>query len=228
MIIQSITISGADDKVRLEDMVEFSKKYPQVEWGILASTSRLGTPRYPRLEWIADCDKTALTKSLHFCGQIMRDVVMGKTVDLPIDNFQRIQLNIGNKISSIDPNDFAKGIRSLHPKTTIVQISSAIPPHIMQVIRSEKCHVLYDGSGGFGILRPFYDPPCDVFTGYAGGLNPDNISEELCRIEKVAPSTPIWIDVESGIRTNDAFDWSKVERFVQRVLEHTNGHSFSG
>jgi hypothetical protein len=51
-----------------------------------------------------------------------------------------------------------------------------------------------------------------VPTGYAGGLGPDNLAEELRRIEEVAGDAEVWIDMETNVRTAERFDLDKVRR----------------
>jgi hypothetical protein len=40
MILDRVTITGADDDVDIGDLVDLSARYPFVEWGILSSSSR--------------------------------------------------------------------------------------------------------------------------------------------------------------------------------------------
>jgi len=54
-----------------------------------------------------------------------------------------------------------------------------------------------------------------LLCGYAGGLNPDNIEQELIKIEAVVGDAEIWIDMESGIRNKkDELDLEKCERVL--------------
>lgn len=52
MIIDKVTMTGADDSVDVKEMLKISTECPQVEWGILASESKMGLPRYPTNHWI--------------------------------------------------------------------------------------------------------------------------------------------------------------------------------
>ena len=55
-------------------------------------------------------------------------------------------------------------------------------------------------------------PHIDIQSGYAGGLGPDNLLAELRRIEKLTDFRPIWVDMETKIRSSDdrQFDLDKV------------------
>ena len=75
--------------------------------------------------------------------------------------------------------------------------------------------MLLDASGGRGI-----DTPIDVFPtsrkiGYAGGLNPENIADKLSFLMENVKIGRFWIDMESGVRTNDWFDLDKVVRVLE-------------
>jgi hypothetical protein len=80
MRIRTVTFTGADDGVDPSDLLSLSLKYPFVEWGILISWKRYGTPRYPSPQWI---DQLALAQRVsgngafaaHLCGDAMRDAV---------------------------------------------------------------------------------------------------------------------------------------------------------
>jgi phosphoribosylanthranilate isomerase len=51
-----------------------------------------------------------------------------------------------------------------------------------------------------------------MYHGYAGGLGPDNLAHEIPRIAKAAGDARVWLDMESGVRSNNdkQFDLDKV------------------
>lgn len=66
--------------------------------------------------------------------------------------------------------------------------------------------LLNDSSGGFGREIHSASPPHpQYFTGYAGGINPDNVIKILNLVENVAEGKNYYIDMESGIRVNNDF-----------------------
>ena len=86
---------------------------------------------------------------------------------------------------------------------------------------NDHIHYLYDSSGGRGNDGLKIWNALEVYKsdriGYAGGITPDNVVsvlEEVCKSEKLAN----WIDLESGIRTDDKFDFDKAQLFLQNVL----------
>jgi phosphoribosylanthranilate isomerase len=69
---------------------------------------------------------------------------------------------------------------------------------------------LFDRSGG---LWPPH-PGGDRLVGYAGGIGPDNVADVL---EQIGATGPYWIDMESGVRTDDRFDLGKCRRVCEAV-----------
>ena len=53
----------------------------------------------------------------------------------------------------------------------------------------------------------------DSFCGYAGGLTPENFEANAMEIAARDGGThrPFWMDIESGVRTENQFDLAKVE-----------------
>ena len=86
------------------------------------------------------------------------------------------------------------------------------------MLRVSNTHVLYDSSGGRGTeIKSIQAPYMDIYTGYSGGLNPDNV-EEICKqIQGHSNPSKVWIDMESGVRTEDVFDLEKVIKVLEIV-----------
>ena len=102
-MLTRVTISGADDAVDPQALVSLSHQYPFVEWGILCSASRAGSPRYPSREWMIRLENTVKEEfhrgyemhlSSHFCGDVARAAMADRLHDFPvIERVQRIQIN---------------------------------------------------------------------------------------------------------------------------------------
>lgn len=70
-----ITFTGADDQTDVDGMVALSRDYP-IEWGILFSPTRHGTPRYPTLDWVERLVSAWEFKlSAHLCGGYTRSLL---------------------------------------------------------------------------------------------------------------------------------------------------------
>lgn len=77
-----------------------------------------------------------------------------------------------------------------------------------------RASVLFDPSGGRGIEAfRWPSPPIGCHLGYAGGIKPDQIVDTLKEIGVV--DSPFWIDMESGVRTDDKFDLAKVRQVLE-------------
>ena len=80
MKINQVTLTGADDSVRPAHLIEISREYPFVEWGLLFSKSQQGTARFPSLNWLQELNHVAEGQNLnlcaHLCGLGVRDLIM--------------------------------------------------------------------------------------------------------------------------------------------------------
>lgn len=210
-------------------------------------------PRYPTEPWIgyllAIADKYPMNLSLHLCGRWVRDLLLG-TNSIPDfllapaitgrASFDRVQLNFHAERSECRPQAFAERLKSIG-KPFIFQLDGANGnKHLDSANEWEvpHCHGLFDVSGGAGILpsewpKPIYlDAGLDdeggcieqhAYHGYAGGLGPENLAEQIPLILAAAAGTEhtqeghIWIDMETRVRSdNDQhFDLAKVRRCLE-------------
>lgn len=236
MKINRITLTGADDKTDINKLSELSKKYPFVEWGILYSKNN-NRPRYPSYEWIKKLEEANLPLlSAHLCGEFSREIMQYGNENF-FDNsdncsgmYKRIQINYNFLKSSFNLDNLWKIVEKMWAFAFIVQNNKSnneTIKKILEIMIFENIHVLHDASGGRGREIQEIPEPFNVYTGYSGGLNPDNI-EEVCK--KVSALKSIntsettlanfkepeaWLDMESGIRTNDIFDLDKVEKVLE-------------
>jgi phosphoribosylanthranilate isomerase len=76
--------------------------------------------------------------------------------------------------------------------------------------------VLFDPSGGTGKLPSEWpSTPAGCPVGFAGGISPDNVREV---IQAIGPREyPWWIDMETGVRTDNKLDLEKVSRVLDLV-----------
>ena len=230
MIIKTVTITGADDNTDINEMIEISKAFPFVEWGILFSKKRTGTPRYPTEKWVVQLLKKGLEHNMsfsaHLCGNYAKDAMTSEGGDCDeflnvihpySGSFNRFQLNFNGQ--NIEPNldDFKDFVS--HEKVCIIQHNQNNKEVCNAIIEKGdfNVHFLYDSSGGNGNRPEKWKPAVDGhFTGYAGGLTPLNLMEELEEIELVNDKGKVvWIDVETGVRTNDVLDMKKVSDFLR-------------
>lgn len=237
MQIEFVTFTGADDNTNPQDMFQLEKDYPGigVEWGLLLSKNNSGRPRYPSLGWLKSfCEKAPRTSMIagHIQGQWLRDLGHGQfqfidQLGLIWDRCARIQLNFHSTLPEFD----VKYLDRLN-KLFIFQMDGINDNLFVSAILGEKresipmigfkYQPLFDKSAGEGIVpRDWPRPMPTGLNGYAGGLGPDNVAEQLERIAQVVPSTGhIWIDMETKIRSyDDKFDLTKCRQVLDEVQQ---------
>lgn len=202
-----ITFTGADDWTCLDGMRALSKRYP-IEWGILFSPKRQGVdPRYPGGDAMSRFLWSGLTMSAHLCGRYSDDIMAGREfLDVPADlgYFKRIQVNHAEPIARRIVQ-FRKG---WGPMRCIAQTRESFPS-------DTSVDWLFDASGGRGIAPAAWPAHPGRLVGYAGGITPENVLTVLAA--GVGAAGPYWIDMESGVRTDDRFDLKKCESVCQQV-----------
>jgi hypothetical protein len=216
-LLDRVTITGADDSTDPLEMLDLALAYPWLEFGILVSASREGSPRYPSRGWCAELARVnrmgRMRLSMHVCGRWARELFLGDLdwTELPPIRYTvpRIQVN-----GKADPKAvFPLGAYS--DTQIIVQYPSA--REYMTTSRSYgmDCVPLLDASGGAGrVEREWTDLPGLGYVGYAGGIGPDNVADAVKQISEMR-SGPFWIDMESGVRDEmDRLDMRKVGRVL--------------
>ena len=82
--------------------------------------------------------------------------------------------------------------------------------------KTTNTHILYDSSGGRGVeIKQIKSPYKNIYTGYSGGINPDNIDDICKQITFHKKDDRVWIDIQTGARTNNEFDLEKVETILK-------------
>ena len=223
-MIKIVTITGADDSIEASQLVDLSNKYPFVEWGILVSQKHFGSNRFPIREWLNDLYEVkkanpTIKLSCHLCGSFVKDLSRGN--DFAIHElgqlwymFERVQINF-HAIPHKTQDAMFDLLAKYQEKEFIFQYDDVNNDAIYSAnTRGVNCSALYDLSGGAGMLPTEWRKPLtDIKTGYAGGISPENIREQIIKIENIVLDTETWIDMETHVRsTNDAiFDLAKVE-----------------
>jgi hypothetical protein len=204
-----ITFTGADDHTDVAEMQALSAAYP-IEWGILFSPSRQGVdPRYPgpaaqsRFLW------SGLRLSAHLCGDYTRAIMedhpndVARNIPVDLGFFQRIQVNH----RAPDAAKIARFGKGWGPRCIAQWRSNPFPADY-------SVDWLFDASGGRGVTPSAWPAYPGRSVGYAGGISPDNVRETIA---KIATTGPYWIDMESGVRTDDRFDLAKCRRVCELV-----------
>lgn len=231
-ILNRVTITGADDSIRPEELIAVSRRFPWVEWGILFSDSNQGNfvdggrdavPRYPTLAWLKELMdlNPQIHLSAHLCGKYVKDVCGGNWSWMEKNPgveslFGRIQLNFADmSVNHVEQMRTALADMRIAGKQIIFGCKNAVHT-IRQNFMDMNVAPLFDASGGKGLLGEWPVHP-GFYCGYAGGLAPDNLREQLGILSNVVGGNIVWIDVESKVRSPDdaIFDMKKVERFLK-------------
>lgn len=223
MKIAFVTLTGADDETNISEMVSISEMYPFVEWGILFSQNKSAVPRYPSCGWVDDLLSSSIPNlAAHLCGKWVDDILKGKFTFLDGFNgsrFSRFQLNLskGRLASLTDKETFHRAVGD----RTVMVGGNYATALLTGDFFGLNMHPLFDASGGKGILAdwnsPFFRDGEQMVCGYAGGLGPDNVVEELDKIAALVGDGTVWIDMESKIRTKDRFDLDKCRKVLAAV-----------
>lgn len=262
-MIKTVTFTGADDTVTPEHLRTVSKLFPFVEWGILISASQQGVPRFPSMQWIKNLREVNVSHdmklSLHICGRFVREFMKyGSTAFLSYmeeswSMFNRVQLNFHGQPHETNTDSLLiihSFIKACPQKEFIFQVDGRNGGFIGwmdNIGKLPNVTGLFDVSHGAGILPDSWPTALDRKCGYAGGLGPNNLQDQLTKIIQAAISgkhvpEEIWVDMETKVRTGDSihpddmFDMDKVyecikiaEPFVKYVkpVEENAAHGFS-
>lgn len=183
--------------------------------------------------------------SLHICGRYVRQILIGETPQAVwgvIDDYQRMQLNFHAEKNECKPAECLKALVAFSnhgEREFIFQIDGERGNTHLENISAEMDNVdyieavgLFDISGGTGILPTEWPEPqyLDVtpgpdgegiesyrYHGYAGGLGPDNLAEQIPLIGKASKGCRFWIDMETKVRSDSdrRFDLAKVRRCLE-------------
>jgi len=224
MKLQHITFTGIDKYTNIERLQAIQKKYPIAEFGVLTSYHWYENGnRYLDPKFINNLRGNGLNLALHICGSAAHDVAIGHWNELlkliGEDNlklFKRYQLNIANR--SDNPSYVCNPY--LNWQEVIIQQKNIENTDIYKSSLKtfpyyKNYSMLLDASGGQGINAPLRIYHTNRKIGYAGGINADNVAEKLTFLMENEGVGDFWIDMESGVRTDDWFDLDKVVKVLE-------------
>ncbi len=220
MQLDRVTITGADDSIDPEELAKLSVDFPFVEWGLLLSASNSGSARFPSLEWLARfydvCQSVPGVKlSLHVCGEWVREICAGHWSPvcsntgpiLGLGNTERVQLNFHAYGHLLGLGFFpATKQRCREQSWQVIFQCDGVNDSLLLDAFGEGLDAvpLYDKSGGAGVIPDSWPLAMEgVYSGYAGGLGPDNLESELPGIAEAAGGERFWIDMETKVRSGD-------------------------
>jgi phosphoribosylanthranilate isomerase len=150
---------------------------------------------------------------MHLCGGALTGFVEGRQdiFDL-MAGFHRIQLNLefGAVEGTYDPERLLARIQAHQEFDFIIQYTDKRHEMLPALAKLPNHAILFDASAGRGVAPDGWPAPLPGhFCGYAGGINPGNVAGHIEKI-RAAGAVDTWIDMESGVRTDDRFDLDKV------------------
>lgn len=221
MKVNKVTITGADDKTDLAELWALHLHYPFVEWGILFSKNREATQRYPSRTKILEIASYNMPLSAHFCGWHSKEIMNFQNfrlIDELPESFKRVQINYNFWKSDGWQVKWIIDYAHDHPERAIIFQQNASNAPAMELIRanlrSENIHFLYDSSGGRGVSIDYLQIPYNNYTGYSGGIHPENVDDIMSAVYNHKLKDTVWIDMESGVRTENDFDPDKVSNVL--------------
>lgn len=243
MVIQvdRVTFTGPDDITGVEVLLDLTSRYPKAEVGLPLCPERGGKLGYPSVHFIRYFAEKArelsanggpvVQASLHvrkeWVDDLSRNIVQGIPKELlemrhadgsPV--FARVQLNLGNP-DEVDPEALKALFDEQSDHRFILPLNSETEALCEALLETKtRFDIIFDKSGGCGI-KPDHWPSMisDRFCIYAGGLNPENVREELAEIAEVAEGA-IGIDAETGLKMFGSFDPLKTEAYIKAALEY--------
>lgn len=222
-MLNRVTFTGVDDRTNVNDLVDLTKRFPFVEFGVLISkgnTNKNVVNRYPNATIFKKLKNKGLNLSCHLCGSVARNIVkkddwneffdlLGKDYEI----FNRFQLNVSGV------KGFSRDIHFIEDKDFIIQLKEDMSLYDFYK-DLPNVYGFQDNSGGVGRFEDNW-LDSERYFGYAGGLNIDNV-ESVIRNLYVVNNADFWIDMETSVRTFDWFDTYKCEQILKVCEPYVN------
>ena len=239
MYIRYITCSDPREFNDIHQIVELGKISPRVEIAVQAHPSKMSYGM-PRNQWFRELSQfiiscghkinLAVHVNREWCDEICRKGIIPSDLtdffDPRLNNkvtkkplVKRWQLNMPKETADNVNVRALKKLFDLCPdKEFILQYNTNTQSAIASLYSAgARFSVLYDASGGQGILPTSWSAPVykSVSQGYSGGLSPENILSNLDKISSVVPAHhAVWIDAEGKLKTNNMFDVARARQYI--------------
>lgn len=243
--LKFITCSGANEFTNITDLVSLSEKFPMIEWGIQVSGKKCGQGS-ERLAWIQrlhHClrtDNQKIQMALHInadwvdgftAGELPQELIglldMKNVKEEPF--FGRVQLNfkLGRDRDPCERILLQRMEQYGVNRRFILSYNEENKNFIHLLYRKglRDFDVLYDSSHGEGVSAHEWRAPAffdyGVLQGYAGGLSPENVTNEVIAIKSVVPyNRSFYIDAEGRLKGDDKhLSLEKCEQYVVNALK---------
>lgn len=224
-----ITFTGIDEQTDINRIVDIQMRYPKAEFGMLMCMETVKHPNRfldPESKTAYNTYKAASQKlrlSAHLCGMLALDAAEGnwKTVMQYCPSFGaflRCQLNLTRLPYTPDIID-TDNMPDTLSELIIQQKNTDNCCRFLTIKDKSRISVLLDASGGHGIFTAPTPLSGPYHVGYAGGLDSHNVSGFVKSLMNDPRVGDFWIDMETGVRTNDWLDLDKVEAVLKAVYD---------
>lgn len=216
-----ITFTGVDDRTDLNALRAICDEEPRVEFAVLWSESRAGKEnRYPEDPMGLVNVLPRYQRAVHLCGAIAQRFAKG--LPFPDDDELVKLVFLDGRIQVNRPSYTTEELVSLAYTAKAFRTPIIVQARVPHMPWIPGLSVLHDCSGGTGKSPESWPEPEWVYerddvAAYAGGHTPDNIGERLPLLSKARGNGLFAIDMESGVRTDDWFDLSKVCAVLESV-----------
>ena len=241
MNLRYITCSDPRNYNSYRDLKELWNLDERVEIAVQMHPGKV-SPDTERYRWVQELVKThlyadfyrenfAMHINLDWCddicnGQIpepLQDFFNARRLFAPTPIVQRIQLNMPQKTAdNFNPQKLKQIIDYYPNKEFILQYNPRTKNAVQELYKlTHKFSLLFDASGGRGVDAKTWEKPVfhdEISMGYSGGLSPENITNNLDKIQTVANPFDIWIDAEGKLKTDDKFDVSRAAQYIKNTL----------
>ena len=202
----NITLTGLD---RNTDLTKLPNK-KCCEYGILYTEDPEDRNRYPTWDIIYSIlhDLKGYNLALHVCGKGARNQLKNFGLSPLTNCVHRIQIN--GKLTKEEVEFFCRA----YPRHTIITQHNSSNDDLTD-LKIDNHAYLIDASDGRGLSPDTWNHKFDfdINYGFAGGLGPDNLEQEMIKIEEYA-GTRTWVDMENKLRTDDWFDVDKAKQVL--------------
>ena len=248
MKLQYITCSDPRNHNTHDEMFDLCKMDPRVEIAVQMHPGKVSpdTERYKWIKQLVDkmsddvTTKDVCNLAIHvnndWCDEICNGTVPVALQPLfNADRFilqhitclqpvvKRIQLNMPQKTAeNFNAQKLKNLIEYYEDKEFIIQYKPTTVAAVDALHKSgARFSLLFDASGGRGIAadewkKPVY--PGKHAQGYSGGLSPENIADNLTKINTVADGHKIWVDAEGKLKTDNKFDCARAAAYIKNAI----------
>lgn len=231
-----LTLTGIDARTSSDWMRRMRRRwcvpsgYSALEFAILRSPSKVG--RSPRYLSSAECRAISAYSypdglAYHLCGGYSAMVLVQSRWDelrdaVDFDAVSRVQVNLP---PADDNDDICRNALQLARFSVYLRKPVIFQWRDYPIPYFPGIQLLQDRSGGRGIAETRWSSPDAIARkagarfGYAGGLSPENIVEQVPRMVAAARRQSFWMDCESCLRNEmDQFCTERAELMIERAM----------